>query len=361
VDYRITAAERASYKRCRRQWDLGSVHRGNLEPVESGPADVAAAVRGALAVYYYPGMWDWPSAIVLPLVRKAFMRSIAEQPQSPERTANMDIGTGVLEQYIEWAPALDDFGPVRIDHEVEAIVPNPDEPGRGLYLPGGRRVVYTDRVHLLAIDVHDVCWVVVHQVVAQWQDIRMLLLDEEAVAACWAWEQTYIGMDVAGTIHNEIRIAEDLGPPPLVTATGREGRGGYPQHEPSGGGRNTAQLQRQHGRPEPPVDPERVEQQTSGPIRRTKIRRGREEIDGMAARIAAEALEMLAPAVAMYPSPGPHCRTCDFDVPCLTMSEGDDPTLDLAARYRSRPVGLPHQARLGTAGGGRGGAVPPRA
>ncbi len=358
MDYRITAAERASYKRCRRQWDLGSAHRRNLEPVAARPLDVAAAVRDALAVYYYPGMWDWQSAIVLPLVRKAFMRSIAEQPSSTERTANVDVGTDLLERYLAWAPSLDDFGPIRIDHEVEALVPQPDEPGRGLHLPDGRRIVYTDHVDLLAIDAYDEYWVVRHQVVPEWQDIRTLLLDERSVAACWAWEQTYIGMDVAGTIHNEIRVgAADLGTPPPDTLTGRPGRGGYPQHEGSGGGRSVPQHQRQYGLPEPATDPGRLEQRSSGMIRRTRIRRTREEIEGMGARIAAEALEMLAPRVAVYPSPGAHCAGCAFDVPCLTMSEGEDPILDLAARYRTRSQ--PVRPRLGAIGGSRGGVTPP--
>ncbi|MBA2552153.1 MAG: hypothetical protein H0V10_00350 [Geodermatophilaceae bacterium] len=359
MDYRITAAERASYKRCRRLWDFGSSHRRNLEPVQTPPVDVAAAIRDALAVYYYPGMWDWQSGIVLPLVRKAFMRSIAGQPSSPQRTVNVDVGTALLERYLEWAPSLDDFGPIRIDHEVEALVPHPGEPGRGLHLPDGRRIVYTDRVDLLAIDVYDVYWVVRHQVVTAWQDIRSLLLDEESVAACWAWEDTYIGMDVAGTIHNEILIGADYGAPPAGTLTGRAGRGGYPQHEGSGGGRNVAQHQRQYGRPPEPEGVGRVEQQTSGMIRRTRIRRTREEIAGMGTLIAAEALEMLDPAVAVYPSPGAHCTACAFDVPCLTISEGEDPALDLAARYRTRPVGLPPKARLGATGGSRGGVVPP--
>jgi len=360
VDYRITAAERASYKRCRRQWDLGSVHRRNLEPVEPGPVDVASAVRDALAVYYYPGMWDWQSAIVLPLVRKAFMRSIAEQPPSLQRTTNVDLGTALLERYLQWAPSLDDFGPIRIAHEVEALVPDPSEAGRGLHLPDGRRILYSDRIDLLAIDVYDVYWVVRHQVVSDWQDVRRLLLDEEAVAACWAWEQTYLGMDVAGTIHNEIRVrADDLGLPPAATATGRAGRGGYPQHEASGGGRSIPQQQRQFGRPEAPAAIERVEQRTSGMIRRTRIRRTRQEINGMGALIAAEALEMLDPAVAMYPTPGAWCSSCAFDVPCLTMSEGEDPALDLAARYRTRAVGSPVTGRLGAAGGSRGGVLPP--
>ena len=39
------------------------------------------------------------------------------------------------------------------------------------------------------------------------------MLDEEAAAACWAWEQDYIGMEIAGTIHNEVRIDGPLDSP----------------------------------------------------------------------------------------------------------------------------------------------------
>jgi|GEM_PF-5184725 hypothetical protein len=33
VEYRITAEERARFKRCRRLWDFASPHRRNLQPV----------------------------------------------------------------------------------------------------------------------------------------------------------------------------------------------------------------------------------------------------------------------------------------------------------------------------------------
>lgn len=58
MDYRITAEDRAAFKRCRRQWDLASPSRRDLEPAADPPPDVAAALRDALAVYYYPGTWD---------------------------------------------------------------------------------------------------------------------------------------------------------------------------------------------------------------------------------------------------------------------------------------------------------------
>ena len=71
-------------------------------------------------------------------------------------------------------------------------------------------VVYSARVDLLAVDAADEYWVVRHLIVDDWQDVDALLRDEEAVAACWAWEQDYIGMDIAGTIHNEVRIGGRL-------------------------------------------------------------------------------------------------------------------------------------------------------
>lgn len=35
MDDRVTAGDRAAYKRCRRQWDFSSPNRQELEPVES--------------------------------------------------------------------------------------------------------------------------------------------------------------------------------------------------------------------------------------------------------------------------------------------------------------------------------------
>lgn len=356
MDYRITAEERAAYKLCRRQWHFASPHRHNLEPVEPPAASVSAALREALAVYYFPGMWDWSSQIVLPLVRQAFIRAVAGQPPSAERSANFDLGTSLLERYLAWAPSLDDFGPVRVETEVEVMVPDVATPEHGLCTPDGRRVMYLDTVELLAIDVHDQLWVLCHRVVDAWSDPRTLLLDERAVAASWAWEQCYLGMAVTGTIHNELLVAPagGLGSPPEGTLTGRPGRGGYPQHDASGGGRPVGVPERASAVAARPADAERITVHTSGPVRRTHIRRSPAEIERAGLRVAAEVREMLDASLPIYPSPGGHCARCVFDVPCVALEEGADPALDLAARYRpreSRPV------RLGS--GGRGGLLRP--
>src|SRR6185503_8710767 len=64
----VTEAERASFLRCGRRWDIAAGMRPNiqqnmrpnLEPANRPAApDLDRAIRDALAAYYFPGMWDW--------------------------------------------------------------------------------------------------------------------------------------------------------------------------------------------------------------------------------------------------------------------------------------------------------------
>ena len=98
-------------------------------------------------------------------------------------------------------------------------------------------------------------------------------------------------------------------------------------------------------------------------FRRTWIRRTRAEVDGVGARLSAEALDMLEPGLALYPSPSPeHCGPCYFRAPCLAINEGNDPGPILAAGYQQREFDRPEEGRLG--GGSwsmnRGAAPPPQ-
>ena len=81
--YRFTPADRGAFKRCRRQWDFGARERQNYESAQPAAApDLEPAVRDALAVYYFPGMWDWRRSVVLPLVLQGLARSMGRQPGS---------------------------------------------------------------------------------------------------------------------------------------------------------------------------------------------------------------------------------------------------------------------------------------
>jgi hypothetical protein len=350
VNYRITADERARFKRCRRQWDFASPHRRDLEPVAPAESTVGAAVTEALAVYYYPGTWDWPHELTQSLVQKALERSL-ESRATPGALAG---ATAILKCYDAWARILDDFAPIRIEHEVSGLVPDPREPERGLSTADGMPVIYSARVELLGVDAADEYWVVRHQIVDDWQDLDMLLRDEEAVAACWAWEQDYMGMDIAGTIHNEIRIGGPLDLPGETDLSRR-----VAQNEPSGGGRSIPQHRRIYARAAEPHSRKRIDQRTAGLVRRTRIRRSRDEIASVGVQLAVEALEMLGEP-AIYPTPAAHCRCCEFSAPCLAMMAGGESEPLLANDFRRHPSETERKPRLGqsTWGFGRGAAPP---
>ena len=101
--FAITPEDRRWFDRCRRAWDLGARARRNLEPLGHRVDPLGPALRDALAVYYFPGMWTWPRSIVLPLVTAALDRSGASRDER-------DLVAG----FVEWAPTVDRFTPVRV-------------------------------------------------------------------------------------------------------------------------------------------------------------------------------------------------------------------------------------------------------
>jgi hypothetical protein len=368
--YRFTPADRGAFKRCRRQWDFGARERRNYEPAEA-PAipDLELAVRDALAVYYFPGMWDWQRSVVLPLVLQGLARSLGGQAGAG---GELPAGEALLRRYFEWAPGVDRFSPIQVECRFEVNLPDPAGGGRELVLPDGRPVRYQGRVDLLAGDEHDRYWVVAHRLVDRFGTAEELLLDEELVAACWAMERFYPGMRIAGTIHNELRRANlPVGmnePPPKAAPRisvrrrrSRRHQRGIPQHEASGGGRSLPYARRGRRRGGPP-DPAAVASEGDGRFRRTRIPRGRAELEAAGARLAAEALDMVDPALRLYPSPAPeHCGSCQFVAPCLATERGGDVGAVLAAGYRDRGPEPVEPGRLGAATWGTGrGAAPPR-
>src|SRR5579862_6457711 len=100
----VTAADRATFSRRR-----GPDRRPALP-------DLDRAVRDALAVYYFPGMWDWDRGVRLPLVAQELERALTRQREHPEgdtRTARwqeaLEGGRALLDRYVAWAPTADRF------------------------------------------------------------------------------------------------------------------------------------------------------------------------------------------------------------------------------------------------------------
>ena len=93
--YRIHASDRMTFKHCRRAWDLGSRNRQNFEPIpQQGAVDLNRAIRDALAVYYFPGMWEWNRAIVQPLVHQALEKAVHGQSQTDDQSRKEALDRG---------------------------------------------------------------------------------------------------------------------------------------------------------------------------------------------------------------------------------------------------------------------------
>ncbi len=348
--YRIHTSDRAAFKRCRREWDFSSPNRQGLEPdSQPGPIDLNQALHAALAVYYFPGMWEWDRAVVMPLVHQALDRSIQGQSDTADEQARQETlarGHALLDAYAAWAPTVDHFTPLRIDTDFEVNIPNPAAPGTNLVTPNGEEIRYCDRVDLLAIDNDDVYWVVQHRLITDgWTDHDQLQLDERTIAWCWAWPQFYLGMYIAGTIYNEIRA--DPGELPTVS--------------PQPSGRLKVHHRRMYARSGTAPD-ERLRAEGTEAFRRTRVRRSEAELAAAAADLAAEASNATQTNLEIYPSPAPAvCARCSYRPPCLALNQGGDVGAELSSSYRHRAPEPVQEGRLGgvTWSMNRG-AAPPR-
>lgn len=311
MDHVIDVADRERFKRCRRAWDLGSPLRQDLEPVAPvRPVDLHAALRAALAAYYYPAMWAWDRELVRPIALRTFTRAIATQqaaaPSTPPEAWDRAtaLGTAVLDAYFAWAPDADDFTAVRVSDEISVVVPAPDHPGDGLLGPDGGGIRLRATVELVVADEHDRLWVVEHRFVETgdegqpaWAEPELLHLDDRGGTLCWALELHHVAK-VAGVLFNEISVGD---------------------------------------RPA---------------FRRTHVRKPPRELRQLRRQAADELRTLVDPTVAIYPTPSPeHCRACEFRAPCLALSAGQDCRPILGAHYRPRvPVVIPLPERTGSLG-----------
>jgi len=194
----VTAADREWFERCRRAWDLGATGRRALEPVGGRPAAPAVerAVRAALAVHYFPGMWAWSRAIVEPLARGAY-----------EREGGPPEGWTLVEGFLDWSADVDRFTPIRVDGVVEVPVPDPGQPSLDLVSADGLRVRYHDRIALVVVDDEDErVWIGDHRLVDDFAHPDELALDERLLVASWAWEQIELHAPVVGVLYTELRM-----------------------------------------------------------------------------------------------------------------------------------------------------------
>ncbi len=327
--------ESALFRRCRRAWDLGARERQDYEPVEPARVfDFDEAIRDALEVYYFPGMWDWNRDIVRPLAIKAFDRSMRRHragygrhrglsgEQQRDWEEQLDRGGDLLTRYFDWAAEVDRFTPVQVAAQFDIVVPDPDRPGDGLTTPEGRGIWYRIRVDMVVMDEHELYWLAEHTIAdsGAWREVDALLLDEQSLTRSWAWQLGFLG-EIEGTIHTELSTAVPQRPQCTeVQALG--GASGF------------------------------IVQHTSDCFRRTEIPRSTAELERRGVEVALETRDMTDPALRLYPNPSwEHCSGCPYRSPCVAMTQGLDEGPILEASYLKRVGSEFEPGRLGSVWG----------
>lgn len=295
-------------------------------------------------------MWEWNRSIVNPLVHQALDRSLQGQrgEEHDEQSFEKALRRGheLVDAYTAWAPSVDHFTPVRVESDFEINIPDPRSDDAGLVTDDGHPIRYTDRIDLLVVDADDAYWAVQHRLVDdEWADADALLLDERTVTWCWGWALFYLGMQLAGTIYNELRPGHE-----------------QPGEAPAAIRHSRIRHRRMYAQPVA-VPRERFRTEGTDAFRRTRIRRGEQEMARVGRDLAAEALEATRPDLEIYPSPAQQvCARCAYRPPCLTMNEFGDASAVLAESYRRRPFQpVIEEGRLGGVAWSMGrGAAPPR-
>jgi PD-(D/E)XK nuclease superfamily len=322
VNYVTRPQENKLFRRCRRAWDLGARERQDYEPIERAQVfDFGEAIHDALDVYYFPGMWEWNRSIVRPLAVAGFEKSMHRQRAAYARTRdlsaeqvrdwerNVELGTGVLERYFQWAQEADRFTPIQVAAQFDVSVPDPANPDSGLITPDGRAIQFRVKIDLAVIDDHELYWLVEHRVITDpvWPDIHQLRLDEQALTRSWAWQLGFLAK-LEGTIHNELHATmPDTAQNSDIAVRAIPGPGGI------------------------------ITQRGTGSFRRTHIPRTEPEIERRGVAVAQETQEMTSPSLRMYPTPSSeNCSPCVYRAPCLAINQGLDEQPILSASHRRR-------------------------
>ncbi|HEX3425991.1 MAG TPA: hypothetical protein VHT30_07660 [Acidimicrobiales bacterium] len=348
----VRPKELREYRRCRREWDLGSQIRRRYAPkLPSMDSVFDKAIRDALAVYYFPAMDDWNRAIVRPLTIKGFDRSMTEgrtahdkwAPLTPEEEQEYEdkvlLGQVMLNNYFVWAAALDDFDSIFADHDIWAPIPNPDDPQHDLGTLDGRPMRYMGRMDQLICDPDDELWIVEHRVVrGDWTPNEELIDDDVMRSHCWHTQIAYPQMLIAGTVTNELRVDGQLEAPPVEEIVERDqrtmigSRHVQTRRSPLAIDPHSTPASRSAGTEEDYI----ALQQDNGLFRRTVIRRNQEQMRKIGVAVADDAVQVRDPNLPAPPTFSDYCAVCEFRAPCDAMESGGDWQAILEADYFQR-------------------------
>lgn len=353
----VRTSDRIQYKRCRRSYDLGGIDRANFVPLRaSKPLEFGTDWHEAMAVYYDPLTWDLLKSpktreVVQQAARSAFInanrRRMADAkdmndgylPIEIEEDFNerIELGLGMLENYLRWAPLNDNFTPthIEVDFEVPIIVPHSGGE-QMLCLCHGWPVFYQGRLDGIVKDSFGWYWILEHKTTGQMGDTSHLELDEQTGSYAWA-VQHMLGIRVLGVIYSE--ALKDVPHPPQELVRPREGRN-FSVNKQSNTTYELALDTLVKAKEDISLYADFLEflkLQGNKFFKRSQVHRNQHELEDIGDRIFYEASEMLSEDTVMYPNPGRfNCSFCAFRQVCIAMNDGSDYKFLLEEGFRLR-------------------------
>ena len=321
------------YKNCRLQWEFSSPLRRNLRPFRINPNfTFGTAWHSGLEAYYDPKQ----SSRSIEHAKEAFSHSLKEwfaaidNPDievENDYTDFMDLGSGMLDHYGEFAVANDRFTVLWVEETF--LIP----------IPGVEKALYTLKPDAVVADDKDRVWVMEHKSASKLPvDTEYLLMD----AQCGSYilgVQVAKDIKVEGVIYN---IARKKAPTPMRVL--KDGSLSVDKRTDITYDYAKRQILEYHtSLAEADKDvvipwEKYVEfleaKKNNAFFYRENVRRNAREIEILEKMISIEVKEMLTPELLIYRNPNRfNCSGCAFIAPCLGLYEGADVELMLSTNY----------------------------
>ncbi len=307
----IHVTDISQFRECRFRWNIQSHLRRNLESKKfTAPLWLGTGIHEALAAYYGEGLdvveafSDW--AITGKAALKKVRENISEE-EIAKIDEQIDLGTGMLTHYKEWAPLHDDFEVVA----VEQLFRIPDfvqgEPlegrGDGIIRRGGR------------------LWIIEHKTAIAIITERLLL--EEQPGSYQIGMQSRYDEPIVGTFYNFLRKKIPTEPKVL-----KNGELSVAKNMDTTASVYEAAIKENDLNPDDYVEHVeylRQKEKEKPYFYREEVVRSNKNLEILWSNMQATAKEMLDPSTLIYPSPSPlKCQMCNVQAPCIAYCDGQD-------------------------------------
>lgn len=371
--HEIHTSGRRAFRQCRRKWDW-SFNKAYYPKRTAKPLEFGAAYHEAQEVYYDPKTWDEPAHIRIEKAIEKFVETCQKQRRIAEQTEDtvmieavekdyddrIELGKGMLRYYFEEIAPKEDIGwrPVKVEIGFMIAIPHPEtgdylwckcdvcwdtyiayakqvyeetqvdnHAPRHLWI--GAPVVYAGRIDMLAEDLkHKGNYFIFDwkTAAAISQTYDFLYLDDQIGSYCWALSK--LGLNIRGFVYHEQR--KGYPQPPKKNKQRRLGcLFSVAKNQDTNYDMYKETIMREDfaAYKQGLYDDMLTWLKAEGTVyyNRVKVTKANVEYETIEQNIGYEALEMINPSLALYPSPSKQgCSWCAFKTPCIEMNVHGD-------------------------------------